>query len=315
MNMRHPLWILTGPTASGKTETACHVARKIGAEIISADSMQVYLGMDIGTAKPPLSTRNVPYHLIDILDPWESYSVGRYVLDVQRVVKDVEARGKRHFIVGGTGLYIKALREGLFKGPDADWALREELAAVAEEKGSPYLHGVLSGIDPKSAQRIHQTDLRRIIRALEVYQKTGRAISQLQQEWGKVCEESVLIVLARSREDLHQRIEARVDSMFKQGLVGEVQGLINHPLGLSKQARAALGYKEVIGYLEGKPVVSEANLMGLDETRDLIKKNTRRFAKRQMTWFRSFSGARWLEVKQGESPEETAEKVLEILGP
>ncbi|HHT9118670.1 MAG TPA: tRNA (adenosine(37)-N6)-dimethylallyltransferase MiaA [Candidatus Hypogeohydataceae bacterium YC38] len=303
--MHQSFWILTGPTASGKTEVAFHLAKEIGAEIISADSMQVYRGMDIGTAKPPLELRReVPHHLIDIVDPWESYSVGRYILDAREAMSRVEERGRRCLVVGGTGLYVKAIREGLFRGPDADWALREELAAVAEDKGSAYLHGVLQGIDPVSAGRIHEKDLRRIIRALEVYQKTGKAISLLQREWGTIREDSILVVLSLKREELNRRVEERVQRMMKEGLVEEVRHLLSSPKGLSKQAREALGYKEVLDYLSG--------CISLAEAEELIKRNTRRFAKRQMTWFRSFAGARWLEIKEGEDVQGLTKRVMEV---
>ena len=306
--MRQPLRILTGPTASGKSEAAFHVACSIGAEIISADSMQVYRGMDIGTAKPSREARTrVPHHLIDVAEPSESYSVGRFMHDAQKAISDIECRGNPHLIVGGTGLYIKALREGLFCGPEADWALREELIAVAEEKGSTYLHGVLKEVDPASAEKIHEGDLRRIVRALEVYKKMGSAVSLLQQEWGRGDGDSVLIVLYHRKEDLHRRIEVRVDKMLEQSLVEEVQGLLSRPGGLGKQAREALGYKEVLAYIDGR-------LSG-DEMRGKIKQNTRRFAKRQMTWFRSFSRASWLVVKEGEDPESTSRRVQEILRP
>lgn len=181
--MKQPLWILTGPTASGKSEVALHLARSIGAEIISADSMLVYRGMDVGTAKPTREVRaDITHHLIDIVEPFERYSVGRFVSDAHKAIADIESRGKRHIIVGGTGLYIKALREGLFSAPEADWALREELMAVAEEKGTEYLHNALREVDPRSAERIPEGDLRRTVRALEVYRKTGHAISLLQRE-------------------------------------------------------------------------------------------------------------------------------------
>ncbi|MFQ5957143.1 MAG: tRNA (adenosine(37)-N6)-dimethylallyltransferase MiaA [Candidatus Brocadiales bacterium] len=304
--MHQPLWILTGPTASGKSEVALHLARKTGAEIISADSMQVYRGMDIGTAKPSREVRaEVPHHMIDVVEPSESYSVGRFIRETLEAINDVERRGKRHLVVGGTGLYIKALREGLFSGPEADWALREELMAVAEERGSEYLHDVLRGADPEAAAKIHDKDLRRIVRALEVYRKTGRAISLLQQEWGREGDGSVLVILYRNKDDLHNRIEERVDKMFEMGLVEEVERLLSLPMGLGKQAREALGYKEVIEHLDEK--------LSVDEMRDKIKQNTRRFAKKQMTWFRSFPRANWLVINEGEDMESVSRRVQKVL--
>lgn len=282
------------------------MAGGMGAEIISADSMQVYRGMDIGTAKPTPEVRaRVPHHLIDIVEPSESYSVGCFVRDALDAITDIEGRGRRHLVVGGTGLYIKVLREGLFSGPGADWALREELIAVAEERGSAYLHDVLREVDPESAARIHPGDLRRIVRALEVYRKTGHTISALQQEWGRDGDDSILIVLYRSKDDLYQRIEERVDRMLEQGLVQEVERLLRLPGGLGKQAREALGYREVIAYLEGK--------LSAEEMLSSIKQNTRRFAKRQMTWFRSFPSVHWLVVDKDEGVESISRRVIEVL--
>jgi tRNA dimethylallyltransferase len=304
--MKQPLWILTGPTASGKSEVALHLARSIGAEIISADSMLVYRGMDVGTAKPTREVRaDITHHLIDIVEPSERYSVGRFVSDAHKAIADIEGRGKRYIIVGGTGLYIKALREGLFSAPEADWALREELMAVAEEMGAEYLHNALREVDPRSAEKIPEGDLRRTVRALEVHRKTGHAISLLQREWGQGGGESVLIALYRRRKTLHRRIEERVDRMLELGLVEEVERLLGRPDKPGKQAREALGYKEVIEHLEGK--------LGADEMRDKIKQNTRRFAKRQMTWFRSFCRVNWLAVDEGEDAESVSRRAQKIL--
>lgn len=316
------LKILTGPTAAGKSSVAIQIARQVGAEIVSADSMQIYRGMDIGTAKPSLETRHeIPHHLIDILDPWSAsggYSVGRYVQDAAEIVRGLESEGKGYLVVGGTALYIKALTEGLFKGPGADWGIRQELEGVAREKGVHYLHGVLAEVDPASAQQIQKGDLRRVVRALEVYQKTGRPISSWQQEWGGHYSSKVqgfkssstpatlIVILSMDRRELYQRIEERVERMFQEGLVEEVRRLTAHPLGLGRQAREALGYAEVIEYLGGKMTLSEA--------KGLVKRNTRRFAKRQMTWFRSFTGAVRLEIKE-EGPEEAAKRAMEILYP
>ncbi|MHC4197912.1 MAG: tRNA (adenosine(37)-N6)-dimethylallyltransferase MiaA [Planctomycetota bacterium] len=304
--MKQPLWILTGPTASGKSGVALHIARGIGAEIISADSMQVYRGMDVGTAKPTREARaDVTHHLIDIVEPSERYSVGRFVSDAHKAIADIESRGKRYIIVGGTGLYIKALREGLFSAPEADWALREELMAVAEERGSEYLHNALREVDPQSAERIPEGDLRRTVRALEVHRKTGHAISLLHREWGQGGGKSVLIALYRRKTNLYRRIEERVDRMLELGLIEEVERLLSRPDKPGKQAREALGYKEVIEHLEGK--------LSADEMRDKIKQNTRRFAKRQMTWFRSFCRVNWVAVNEGEDAESVARRAQEVL--
>src|SRR3990167_7311894 len=304
------LKILTGPTAVGKSSVAIQIARQAGAEIVSADSMQIYRGMDIGTAKPSLETRReIPHHLIDILDPWSAsggYSVGRYVQDAAEIVRGLESEGKESLVVGGTALYIKALTEGLFKGPGADWGIRQELEGVAREKGVHYLHGVLAEGDPASAQQIQKGDLRRVVRAVGVYQKTGHPISSWQQEWGILHPASRMVILSMDRRELYQRIEERVERMFQEGLVEEVRRLKAHPLGIGRQAREALGYAEVIEYLGGRMTLSEA--------KGLVKRNTRRFAKRQMTWFRSFTGAVRLEIEE-EGSEEAAKRAMEILYP
>jgi tRNA dimethylallyltransferase len=337
--MFETLKILTGPTASGKSEVALQMARqgggtagrlkggiclrRTGTEIISADSMQIYRGMDVGTAKPSLEVRReVPHHLIDIVDPWEAYNVGQYVQEVTRVIADLEARGREPLIVGGTALYLKALTEGLFSGPGADWGIRQELETVAVEKGVDYLHGILTGVDPVSARRIQKGDLRRVVRALEVYKKTGRPISAWQQEWGvrgagggfdnseirNPDSEFCMVILSLDRKELYRRIEERVERMFEEGLVEEVRRLLSHPPGLGRQAREALGYAEVIEYLEGR--------LTLEGAKELVKKNTRHFAKRQMTWFRGFvraGWAKWLEVKEGDRPGEVAERATGLL--
>ncbi len=308
--------ILAGPTAVGKSEVAIQIARQVGIEIISADSMQIYHGMDIGTAKPSLKIRQeTPHHLIDILDPWEAYSVGCYVKDAQNIIRNLESRGKEHLVVGGTALYLKALTEGLFQGPGADWEVRHELEAVAAEKGIHYLHSKLEEVDPNAAQRIERGDLRRVVRALEVYQKTGRPISYWQQEWERGTSPPEadaptyrMVILSMDRRALYRRIEERVERMFEDGLVEEVRRLLAHHMGLSRQAREALGYAEVIEYLEGK--------RSLSDTKELIKRNTRRFAKRQMTWFRSFvrrGRAGLIEMREG--IEEVAKRVTEVLYP
>jgi tRNA dimethylallyltransferase len=299
--------ILTGPTASDKTEIGFNVARKIGGEIISADSMLFYLGMDIGTAKPSLSMREiVPHHFIDIIYPWESYSVGKYVKDVEDLIGDI-SRGKRKFlIVGGSPLYIKGIIDGIFNGPEADWNIRSELERIAEEKGNLHVHEILQRIDPVKADELHPNNLRRIIRAIEVYRKTGKQASALQKQY-KLARKSYkfkIICISREREDIYRRIGERVETMFDNGLVDEVRSLLDNPEGLSKQARQALGYKEVIEYLEGR--------LTLDDAKEKVKLNTRRFAKRQMTWFRSFPDVQWLEAGEHEDLKTISEKIISI---
>ncbi len=307
--MHGQILLLTGPTASGKSAAALEAATRLHAEIISADSMQVYRGMDIGTAKPSLEERRrVPHHLIDIRDPRESFSVADFIREAERATEDICARGKTAFIVGGTPMYIKGFVKGLFAGPSADWAFRRELMARAERDGVPALHAELARVDPGAARRIHANDLRRIVRALEVRHKTGRPISEQQREWssGSLRHNVVGLILARSREDVCARIDERVTRMFREGLVDEVSSLLDRGEGLGREARQALGYKEVIEYFDGK--------RSLEETIELVKLKTRQFAKRQMTWFRSFKEFTWVEAGPEESLAETVRKVVAVFG-
>ena len=299
------LWILTGPTASDKSKIGFYAAREIEGEIISADSMLIYRGMDIGTAKPSLSMRGiVPHHLIDIIYPWESYSVGKYVKDAEDVISNLRKKRGDFLIVGGTPLYIKGIINGIFSGPEADWNIREELQELANEKGNTFVHGILQRMDPVTAQKLNPNDMRRVIRAIEVYKKTGKKISSLQKQFRKEKRdyEFKIICITRKKADINRRIDSRVETMFKNGLVDEVQSLLNNPYGLGKQAKQALGYKEVIRYLRG--------VCTLDEAKEIIKLNTRRFSKRQMTWFRSFPDIQWLEVKESEEPKVISGKII-----
>lgn len=304
-SMSATLWILTGPTASGKTGIGFSVAQRIEGEIISADSMLIYRGMDIGTAKPSSSMRErVSHHLIDIVNPWENYSVGKYVKDAEGVISDLGKREKNFIIVGGSPLYIKGIIDGIFSGPEADWSIREELKKLANEKGNSFVHGILQRIDPVTAQKLHPNDLRRIIRAIEVYKKTRKQISLLHRQYrrGKRRYNFKIICMTRGKEDLHRRIDDRVETMFKKGLVDEVKSLLGNSHGLSRQARQALGYKEVIRHLEGECTLNEA--------KEMIKLNTRRFSKRQMTWFRSLPNVCWLEAKEGRGAKVISEKII-----
>jgi len=306
--MHHTLWVLTGPTACDKTEIGFTVAQKIEGEIISADSMLFYRGMDIGTAKPSLEMRElVPHLFIDIIDPWESYSVGRYVDDVESLIGDADSKERMFLIVGGSPLYIKGLVDGIFNGPAADWDIRRELEDLADEKGNQHVHDILQKIDPVKAVELHPNNLRRIIRAIEVYRITGKPVSVLQEEY-KLARKSFqfkIICIAREREDIYRRINERVETMFDKGLVDEVRSLLDNPRGLSKQAKQALGYKEVIQYLDGG--------LALDDAKEMVKQSTRRFAKRQMTWFRSFPDIQWLEADEHEGPGPISDEIITLL--
>ena len=302
------LQILTGPTACDKTEIGFAVAQKIRGEIISADSMLFYRGMDIGTAKPSPGMRElVPHHFIDIIDPWESYSVGKYVDDVESLIGDADSKDRRFLIVGGSPLYIKGLVDGIFNGPAADWDIRRELEVLAEEKGNQHVHNILQKIDPVKAGELHPNNLRRIIRAIEVYRITGKPVSVLQEQY-KLARKGYqfkIMCIAREREDIYRRINERVETMFDKGLVDEVKLLSENPKGLSKQAKQALGYKEVIQYLDGK--------LTLDDAKEMVKQSTRRFAKRQMTWFRSFPDVQWLEADEYEGPGSISDEIISLL--
>lgn len=300
-----PIWILTGPTASGKTDVALSIAESIHAEIISADSMLVYRGMDIGTEKPSAAMQcKIPHHLIDVVDPWEEYSVGRYVKDFERVANELHQKGKPFIVVGGTALYLKAIVDGLFEGPPADWEYRNHLKSIAAAQGPDSLHKMLAEVDAEAAHKLHFNDQMRVIRALEVIKSTGHRISSLQTQFGKKNPkyDCVMMAIEHDRAILYKRIESRVDSMLQRGLVEEVRTLINHPMGLSRQASQALGYKEVIDFLSGKYTLSEVS--------QVIKQRTRHFAKRQMTWFRSFLDIHWIHASAGDEPEKLSESIL-----
>lgn len=306
---RQRLWFLVGPTASGKTAVGVEVALRIGAEILSLDSMSVYRGMDVGTAKPsPAERARVAHHLLDIAEPHEAFSTGRYVAAAEAAIADLSARGKRPFFVGGTALYLKALTEGLFSGPAANWALRNRLIAEAEAKGAPALHRRLQDVDPAAASRIHPNDLRRIVRALEVHEATGRPISEQQTQFGSPSPrfDCVLAGIRRDRGELYDRINRRVDAMFAQGLVEEVRALLARPGGISHAAAQFVGYREVIAHLRGE--------LSLGDAIERVKARTRQFAKRQGTWFRSFPQIRWVEARPCDRPEDLADRVVAALG-
>jgi tRNA dimethylallyltransferase len=277
--------ILTGPTGSGKTEIAVELAERLNAEIISMDSMAVYRGMDIGTAKPgPELRRRVPHHLLDVLDPWESGSVAWWLQQAANCAEDIQRRGRRVLFAGGTPMYLKALLRGLFDGPPADLELRERLLREAEMAGARVLHDRLSQVDPAAAARLHPNDRRRIIRALEVWHLTGKPLSSWQKEWSRArdCVDpsgtALVLCLEVPRSELYARIEARVEHMIAAGLVDEVRALRRLPHPISREARQALGYKELFAHLDGQGSLDQAVVQ--------IKTRSRNFAKRQLTWFR-----------------------------
>ncbi len=297
-------WFLTGATASGKTAVGVELAGRIGAEIVSLDSMALYRGMDVGTAKPTAPERGtVRHHLIDVLEPHESFSLARYLEAARRAVEAIKARNREVLFVGGTPLYLKGLLRGIFRGPPADWELRARLEQEARNQGPDFLHRRLAQVDPAAAERLHPNDTRRLIRAIEVYEKTGRPISQLQQQFdvGRDTHQCRVFVLDWPTPQLNARIDRRVDAMFAARLVEEVRTLLDRPRPLSKTAAQAVGYREVIEHLQGE--------RGLAATIELVKTRTRRFAKRQRTWFRSLSECRFVPVEAPLDPAAIARKI------
>ncbi len=295
---------VTGPTASGKTAVGVELARIIGAEVISMDSMALYRGMDIGTAKPRLEERaGVAHHLLDILEPDQDYSVAQYVAAAEEKVHQLREQEVKPLFVGGTPLYLKALLRGIFEGPAADWAWRRQLTEEAAGRDPQWLHAKLAEIDAPSAARLHPNDTRRLVRALEVYHKTGHPISHWQQQFdiARPASECFVFWLDWPTEALAARIDRRVDAMFADGLVNEVAQLSRNGSTLSHTAKQALGYREVLEHLAGEH--------GLPETIELVKTHTRQFAKRQRTWFRSLSECRRIEMAENFDPQQVARDI------
>jgi len=300
--------LVLGVTASGKGRVAFDLARELGGEIVSIDSMKVYRRMDIGTAKPSIEARQqVRYHLIDIVEPSESFSVGLFLERATATIEDIRGRGKPVIAVGGTALYIKALLYGLFEGPGGDERIRAELRERATAEGLGALHAELAKIDSEAAGRISVNDAKRIIRALEVHRLTGRPISSFQTQFdaARPGQDWTIIGLCRERAVESRRINARVKKMIELGLVDEVRSLLAEPRPLSQQARCAIGYAEIIGHLEGR--------MTLEDAIELIKKNTRKLAKGQRTWFKTFRPVTWINISEEEPHESIMDRVRQAL--
>ena len=279
------LHAIIGPTASGKSELALALARRLGGEILCVDSMTVYRGMDVGTAKPTAAERAaVRHHLIDVAEPTETFAVARFVALADATIADAASRGVPLVAVGGTPMYFKALFEGLFEGPGADAAVRERLAGESNDA----LHARLATIDPDAAQRIQRNDQRRLIRALEVYELTGKPITDHQREWGsQVRHPATWIGLRWERDALNRRINQRVRRMMDAGWLDECRGLLARYGTLSKTAAEATGYEELFDHI--------ADRRTLDEAFERTKIHTRQLAGRQMKWFRRFANVRWID--------------------
>ncbi len=279
--------ILLGPTGVGKTTVSIALAKSLKTEIIGADSMQIYRYMDTGTAKPTLEERSlVKHHMIDIVDPWEAFSTGKYIQAVVPIIEELHGKGKIPLVVGGTGLYIKAMTRGIFSGPSADWSLREELLFMEREENG-ILHNLLKDLDPEAALRITPNDTRRIIRAVEVFIKSSSSISEMQKKLTMPLPyEFVKIGLKKDRKELYRIIEKRVDEMIKKDLIEEVKHLLE--MNPDRTPMQAIGYKEILLHLRGD--------ISPEEAAKLIKRGTKRYAKRQVTWFKKEEGINWIDI-------------------
>ena len=302
------LVVLTGATAVGKTELSLELAAQIEAEIISADSMQIYKEMDIGTAKASKAERNeIQHHLIDFLSPEADYSVSQFQDDCDQLISDIKAKGKIPFLVGGTHLYLRAVLEGfMLPEIEPDYELRNQLEKLAEAQGTEAVHRILAEKDTVTAEKLHPNDLRRVIRAIEIYEQTGKTKSYFkkQQKQRPPRYSAYKFALIRSRENLYQRINKRVDLMMEAGLLEEVKSILNKHDNLSDTAHQALGYKELISHLKGN--------ISLEEAVYEIKKRSRHFAKRQLTWLRKENDLIVFNMEK-ESKEEILNNMLKLI--
>ncbi len=288
---------ITGPTAVGKSDVALNVARKLDGEIIACDSMQVYREINVASNKPsPEERKQTSYHMLDVASVYDEFDVNQYAKLAIACVKDIISRGKQPIVCGGTGLYMEALIDGVFEGPKADWNLREKL----EQESPEQLHARLEGIDPDAAAKIHPNDLRRIIRALEVFELTGKPISVWQKDRTGLADKYAIkgFVLTRGRDALYATINTRVDQMINQGLIDEVSALdLAH---ISKTARQLIGIKETLQYLN--------NEIDRDRLIEIIKQNSRHYAKRQLTWFRKDERLQWIDLGLSDPLKEILDK-------
>jgi tRNA dimethylallyltransferase len=285
---RPPAVVIGGPTGVGKTAATIELARALDGEIVGADSVQLFRHMDIGSAKPtPAERAAAPHHMIDVADPDEPYDAARYAREARRRVAEIHERGRAPLVAGGTGLYIRALVDGIFPAGASDPAVRRRLRAAAAAEGAPALHRRLAARDPAAARRIHPNDAFRIVRALEVVAVTGRPLSAHQADHGfrDAPYRVFRIGLCRDRAELYRRIDRRVEAMLAEGLIDEVRALLDRGYGPDLKPMGAIGYRHMIGFLAGKT--------DWDETVRLFKRDTRRYAKRQLTWFRAEAGTRW----------------------
>ncbi|MGI6576427.1 MAG: tRNA (adenosine(37)-N6)-dimethylallyltransferase MiaA [bacterium] len=290
--MKTPLLVIVGPTAAGKTNTAIEIAAKLSGEVISADSRQIYRYMDIGTAKPSLAERKgIPHYLIDIVDPDADFSVANFQPMAQKIINQIWEKGKLPMLVGGTGLYISAVIDAYnFSNLPANPEFRHQMRKLALDKGKHYIWHKLQSIDPVTAERLHPNDVKRIIRALEVYNFTGRTLGSWEQEQPQESPYNLLIIgITRERSHLYEAINRRVDKMMEMGLIEEVHRLLKMGYSPTLNSMQGLGYKELIPYINGE--------ISLAEAVEILKRDTRRFAKRQLTWFRRDKRVNWFVVE------------------
>ncbi len=307
-----PLVILTGPTAVGKTKLSIELAKAINAEIISADSMQVYKAMDIGTAKiMPTEMEGIRHYLVDELAPDEEFNVVRFQQMAKKYMEDIYSRGKIPLLVGGTGFYIQAIVKDIdFTESNEDTTYRKELEQLAKEKGASYLHEMLKRVDEASADAIHENNVKKVIRALEYYKLTGQRISEHNQEQSQKASpyDYVYFVLNDDRSKLYERIDLRIDEMLKEGLVEEVKHLLSMGYSRDLVSMQGLGYKEIIAYLNNECTLEEAIY--------ILKRDTRHFAKRQLTWFRREEDVTWINKEDfGYDTEKLLQHMLTCLAP
>ena len=304
MKENNSLVFIVGPTAVGKSSIAFQLAEQIQGEIVSCDSMQIYREINIASAKPSLAERQaVAHHLIDCVSMKESYDVFQYFSDARSAIEDILDRGRTPVVVGGTGLYMKILLDGIFEGAGKNEELRQHLMEEAELKGSKYLYAQLKSKDPEAAAKLHPNDLKRVVRALEVCLTEEQPISKLQKQkeegiWGRYPIQ--IFGLNREREELYARVEARVDDMFQAGLVEEVKAIVD--ISLSETAKYLIGIKEVMAHLRGEYDLSTA--------KEKLKQNTRRFAKRQLTWFRGESRIQWINLTKDTKVEDIVSIII-----
>ena len=306
--MQNKIIAVAGPTASGKTALAVEIAKAVDGEIVSCDSMQIYKSLSIGTAKPDADEmQGIPHHMIDFVEPTQRYSVADFVGDARSCIDDILTRGKVPVIAGGTGLYMDSVLNNIcFADFDSDPDFREEMQRLAETEGNDAVHKLLQEADPEAAQKIHPNNVRRVIRALEVCKVTGKTFTQVNQESVRDAVYDALIIgIDRDREKLYERINLRVDIMLEKGLLEEVKGLWEKGVGADTTAMQAIGYKELVEFLDGR--------CSYDEAVEKIKMESRRYAKRQLTWFRRNSDILWFNADEAGFCEKVFEKCFTFL--